>query len=130
MDSATDPPEHPMFRLYGNELKKVKIAWLVSGNNVGFEIFQFIDPPTKSAEELRDEFKLSNQYQRGGLFHIGVTIPDPDALAKVLCEDGAVQVGETLQMWDGETALYLRDPWGMIVELMSGGYEQVMANRD
>ena len=97
-----------------------------TGNGVGFEIFEFIDPPTKAASDITKDWSLENQYQRGGYFHLGVTSPDPDAVAKEACKDGAVQIGETITMYDGERALYLRDPWGCVVEVLSCSFEQLM----
>ena len=104
-DRSVDGSDHPIFRIYGDKLHKVKVAWLTTGNGVGFEIFEFIDPPTKSAKELNDNWSLEEQYQRGGYFHIGVTAPDPDAVAEGAVADGAVRVGETITMYDGEKAL-------------------------
>jgi catechol 2,3-dioxygenase-like lactoylglutathione lyase family enzyme len=40
-------PEANLFKIYGDRLQKVKIAFLTSGNGVGIELFQFIDPPMK-----------------------------------------------------------------------------------
>ena len=59
----------------------------------------------------------------------GVTCPDPDAVAEAACNDGAVRVGETATVYDGEKALYIRDPWGNIVEVLSCSFDQLLANR-
>ena len=129
-DRCCDSPDSPIFRIYGDKLNKVKVAWLSTGNGVGFEIFEFIDPPTKSAAEINKDWSLENQYQRGGYFHLGVTAPDPDAVAREAVKDGAVQIGETITMYDGEKALYLKDPWGNVVEVLSCSFEQLMGNRE
>lgn len=47
---------HPMFKIYGDNVHKVKVAWLTTGNGVGFEIFEFIDPPVKSQEEVNKDW--------------------------------------------------------------------------
>lgn len=111
-------------------MQKVKIAWLSTGNGVGFEIFEFIDPPTKSSEDANAKWSLEEQYQRGGFFHIGVTAPDPDAVAERACQDGASRIGETITSYDGEKALYVRDPWGNVIEILSCSFEQLMGNRE
>jgi catechol 2,3-dioxygenase-like lactoylglutathione lyase family enzyme len=129
-DRSVDGPDNPIFKIYGGKLNKVKVAWLSAGNSVGFELFEFIDPPTQKAEDIRKDWTLEQQYQRGGFFHICVTSPDPDALAKEACQDGAMQVGETITAYDGEKALYLRDPWGNVVEVLSCSFEQLMGNRE
>lgn len=129
-DGTQDSRDQPIFRIYGDQLQKVKICWLVAGDGVGFELFEFIDPPVESAEKLRRDFTLEHQYQRGGVFHIGFTAPDPGAVGKRAVEDGAVQIGETVDLVDGETALYLRDPWGLVIEVLSCSYEQLLGNRN
>ena len=129
-DRSKDGGDAPIFKIYGNKLNKVKVAWLTSGNGVGFEIFEFIDPPMKSSEEANKNWSLEDQYQRGGFFHICVTAPDPDTVAERACQDGAVRVGETVTQYDGEKALYIRDPWGNVVEVLSCSMEQLMSNRD
>lgn len=129
-DRSADGSDSPIFKIYGNKLNKVKVAWLSTGNSVGFEIFEFIDPPTKTSEETNKNWTLEEQYQRGGFFHIAVTAPDPDAVAEAACQDGAVRIGETLTMYDGDKTLYIRDPWGNVVEVLSCSFEQLMANRE
>ena len=38
--------------IFGSEFRKLRIVWLSSSNNIGFEIFQFIEPKqdTKKSE--------------------------------------------------------------------------------
>lgn len=79
----------PTFRIIGDKLKKVNVAFLTTGNGVGFELCEFVDPPVKSAEVLRREFRMEEHYQRGGVFHIGFTSPDPEVMAKAACWSGA-----------------------------------------
>jgi len=129
-DRDVDDTNSPIFKIYGDKLNKVKVAWLSTGNGVGFEIFEFIDPPTEKAEEIKKDWSLEQQYRRGGYFHLGITAPDPEAVAEKACEDGAVQIGETVDLYDGDKALYLRDPWGNVVEILSCSYEQLMGNRE
>ena len=76
-----------------------------------------------------ESWTLEEQYQRGGVFHVCFTVPDPDAKCEEVCKDGAMKVGETIQGFDGNTGVYFRDPFGNVVELMSGNFEQVLANR-
>lgn len=128
IDRIADGKDHPMFRIYGNDLNTVRLAWLSAGNGIGFEIFEFVDPPVKSAEELRREFTLQGQCQRGGVFHIAITAPDPEGVAERACEDGAARIGETIDVAPGEKALYLRDPWGMVIEVLSANYERLLSS--
>jgi catechol-2,3-dioxygenase len=42
--------------------------------------------------------------------------------------EGGKQVGETVAMGPVEKALYLSDPWGNVVEVLTCSYEALMAN--
>ncbi|KAH7139327.1 Glyoxalase/Bleomycin resistance protein/Dihydroxybiphenyl dioxygenase [Dendryphion nanum] len=121
MTERTEMPDAPIFKIYDSKLHKVKVAWLGTGNSVGFEVFQFIDP----GHEPKREF----EYTRAGFFHIAVTTPDVDAMCKTVIENGGEQVGETVSMGGQERAAYVTDPWGNVVELLSCSFEALMANK-
>jgi catechol 2,3-dioxygenase-like lactoylglutathione lyase family enzyme len=116
-----------IFKMYGDKLHKVRIAWLETGNGVGFELFQFIDPEIQQKDNEAREFH--GEYLRGGYFHMSVTAPDADGLAEQVCADGGQRVGETLPSYDGDKSLYLRDPWGNIVEVNTCSFGQTHWNR-
>ncbi|KAF2808990.1 glyoxalase/bleomycin resistance protein/dioxygenase, partial [Mytilinidion resinicola] len=117
--TRTETPSGPIFKIYGGSLHAVKTAWLGTGNSVGFEVFEFIDPPHEPAPHF--------QYNRAGFFHIAVTAPDPDETCARAVREGGKQVGETIKM-GAEKALYLGDPWGNVVEVLSCSFEHLMAN--
>lgn len=129
IDRAKDGDEGVVFRVYGDSLQKARIAFLTSGNGIGFEIFEFVDPPTVDAEEVKRDWSLQQQYQKGGVFHVAVTAPDPDAVAKRACEDGAMMVGEAISPREGERTVYVRDPWGLVVEIVSINFEHLVTYR-
>lgn len=122
MDLERDKtPDAAIFKIYGGELKRVRQIWLTFGNGTGLEIFEFIDPPFQAGAKPFD-------YTRGGFFHVGITVADPKETARRACEQGATQIGETVDRF-GETVLYLQDPWGSIVECLSCSFERLLANR-
>lgn len=121
MTERSSMPDGPIFKIYDSKLHKVKIAWLGTGNSVGFEVFEFIDPPHQPKPEF--------EYNRSGFFHIAVTAPDVDTACKRAVEYGGKQVGETVSVGGDEKALYLSDPWGNVVEVLSCSFEALMANR-
>lgn len=134
-DRASAPHEN-IFRIYGDSLKKVRIAYLGTGNSVGFEIFQFIDPPPSSPSPTSaSQQQQSFDYTQPGVFHICVTTPDvSDAVQRVLAKGGS-QIGETVELGtdvDGEIrrAAYVRDPWGTVVEVLNCSFEALVANRE
>lgn len=114
-----------IFDIYGDTLQKVKVAFLSAGNGVGIELFEFQEP------RMREP--ASFDYRRGGFFHIAVTHPDPEALCKKVVAAGGRQLGLTVlpfaQIGEDDRALYLQDPWGNTVEVVSCSFEQLMGNR-
>ncbi|KAK4945649.1 hypothetical protein LTR10_015268 [Elasticomyces elasticus] len=118
-------PNASIFDIYGDELQTLKIAFLVTGNGVGIELFEFIKPSmTKPA---------SFEYTRGGVFHICLTVSDPDALCAKAVAAGAKKIGKTVCPWrhldEDDVALYIQDPWGTVIEFLSCSFELLMANR-
>lgn len=77
----SEDPSPPVFAIYGESLQEVKMAYMATGNGVGFEVFQFLDP-------VFNANTVDFEYNRGGFFHICVTDPDPDSLARGLCGRG------------------------------------------
>lgn len=110
-------PNDPIFGIYPDTLQEVKMAKMDTGNGVGFEIFEFINPGFKAAKTF--------EYERGGFFHICVTDPDPEALAKKFEAEGGRKIGNTVDpSGRGEiVCMYLADPWNHIVEVVDVGFE-------
>lgn len=121
MTDRAEAQDAQIFKIYDSKLHKVKIAWLGTGNSVGFEVFEFIDPPNQPFPDF--------QYAKTGFFHIAVTSPDVEAAVKRVLENGGDQVGETVSMGLEDQAAYVRDPWGNVVELLSCSFEHLMANK-
>lgn len=118
-------PNASIFNIYGEQLQAVKIAFLASANGVGIELFEFVDPPfTKPADF---------DYTRGGVFHICLTVSDPESLCAKAVAAGARQLGQTVTPWkhldEDDIALYIQDPWGTVIEFLSCSFEHLMANR-
>lgn len=112
--------------VYGKELNKVKLAIMTTGNGVGFEIFEFIDPPYSGTG--RSTRFGPNDYTNDGFFHVAITVPDVIATFKEAESLGARIVGEVTYPAPGETCIYMQDPWGNVVELLSCSFEQLIAN--
>ncbi|PGH13189.1 hypothetical protein AJ80_06435 [Polytolypa hystricis UAMH7299] len=127
-----DAPDAPIFKIYGDDLHEVKTAFLTTGNGVGFEIFEFLNPKYNGPSSTTSSsvpFSLTNLYTRGGFFHIAITDPDPERLCARVVAAGGKQIGVTTPLHEGQTALYFRDPWGNVVEVVSCSFEQLLANR-
>lgn len=90
-----------------------------TGNGVGFEIFEFLDPKPYLPEQ---QF----EYHRGGFFHVCVTDADPDALAEKVVAAGGTRIGETVDPTGlGVKCLYVADPWGNVVEILDISFERL-----
>ncbi|KAF2189030.1 hypothetical protein K469DRAFT_563946, partial [Zopfia rhizophila CBS 207.26] len=98
-------PNAPIFKTYDSKLHKVTVAWLGTGNSVGFGVFEFMNPP----HQLKPNF----EYNRAGFFHIAATAPDVDAACKRAVEAGEGKEGETVDMGGGEKSMYLSIRGGM-----------------
>jgi catechol-2,3-dioxygenase len=99
---------------------------LSCGNSVDFELFQFIDPPYQSSESPSTSMPFN--YAGGGFYHVGITVPNVQETLSRMIELSAKQIGEPVQVYD-DMAIYVKDPWGNIVELLSGSFRQLWANR-
>ena len=123
MDRAKNPNAN-LFRIYGDKVNKAKVAFLTTGNGVGFELFEFIDP--------KMEHGATFDITRGGFFHIAVTAPDPDSLCEKVIAAGGSKMGETVMPFgpeEDDNALYFQDPWGNTIEVVSCSFEQLIGNR-
>ncbi|OQU93620.1 hypothetical protein CLAIMM_00102 [Cladophialophora immunda] len=79
-----DEPDHPVFDIYPAHLREVKIMVLNMGNNIAFEIFEFIDP--------KMEHPATFDITRGGMFHFAITHPYPDELCERIIAAGGKKI--------------------------------------
>lgn len=119
----SENPSAPIFSIYGESLHEVKLAYMATGNGVGFEVFQFIDPAFKTNA-------VDFEYNRGGFFHICVTDPSPEALADRVVQNGGSRLGASVRVAGGSAAcVYVKDPWGNVVEILDTSFDR-MATMD
>lgn len=120
---SEDPtPFDTIFVSYPPSLEELKFAILTSGNGVGIECFQFIDPPCKPRDE---EF----EFARAGVFHICVTDSNPEVLMEKVVNRGGKVRGQWMDYsrygLEGHKGIYTQDPWGNVVEIMSLSLDRV-----
>ena len=111
---------------FGPKLKRLKICHLTSGNGVGLELFEFIEPRSRRPTQ---DF----EYVRCGVFHLCVTDPDVDCLVQRIVDTGGRRINQEVQpSYPGTVyrASYCHDPFGNVVEVVSRSYEQQQSNRD
>jgi catechol-2,3-dioxygenase len=108
---------------FGLQFKKLRLLWLSSNNNIGFEIFQFINP--KSVEDSKQ-----SEYRSSGMIHISITEPNVEDLVKKVTETGGKKVSKIweLNQEKNHRLVFYEDPFGNIIETYSHSYEQIHAN--
>jgi catechol 2,3-dioxygenase-like lactoylglutathione lyase family enzyme len=109
--------------VFGRQFRGMKIAQLVAGNGVGFELFQFTTPQTPAENEA--------EYWRPGPFHVCVRDPDIHGLARRIVESGGKQRTAPRDSYEGEPYQWCmcEDPWGNMIEIYTHNHERVFANR-
>ncbi|HXU94986.1 MAG TPA: VOC family protein [Candidatus Nitrosotalea sp.] len=109
--------------IHGPDLKKMRVAWLGSGNQVGFEIFEHIEP---KAQRRQENF----EYWKSGFTHICITDPNVEDLCSKISDSGGKQRSN---LWEivpekGYKIVFCEDPFGNIIEIYSNGYEQTITS--
>lgn len=109
--------------IHGPNFRKMRMAWLSSGNQVGFEMFEYIEPKT---ERRIDNF----EYWKSGFFHICVTDPNIEELCKRISDSGGRQRS---RIWDvdpdkGYKIAFCEDPFGNVIEIYTHSYEQLVTS--
>ncbi|KAH0831519.1 hypothetical protein AYO21_06351 [Fonsecaea monophora] len=112
-------------KIYGKELQRVRSIILTASNGIGFEIFEFVAPKYNGPQQ-RPEWG-PDSYTRGGFFHVGFVVADIDETVAACERLGGKLVGEKVHPVPGEAALYMQDPWGNIIELMTCGFDQMFS---
>ena len=109
-----------MLKVYEEPLEEAFIAFLLSGNDVGLELFEFKTPKSRPALRFGPEL-----YTQTGCYHIAFTNPDPQALCKKLETVGARKLAGPVS-YGTTTILYLEDPWGVVLEICNKRFQNVV----
>ena len=95
------------------------MAWLSSGKQVGFEIFEYIEP---KAQRRHENF----EYWKSGFTHICITDPNIDHFCTKI---SSIRGKQRSNIWEivqykGYKIVFCEDPFGNIIEIYSNSYEQ------
>ena len=109
--------------IFGPKFKKLKIVWMSSANNIGVEIFQFIQP-----KQLVKKKKI--EYWSGGVIHVSVTERNVEDLLSQVTKNGGKQISK---IWELDPKkhhklVFCTDPFGNMIEIYSHSFEQFHAN--
>jgi catechol 2,3-dioxygenase-like lactoylglutathione lyase family enzyme len=105
--------------IFKGRLKIVNAAWLNSGNGVGLEIFEFVDP---KAERPTDCFENWKKH----FTHICITDPNVDELCNKIELNGGIKHSEFWCPIKGKEykLVYCKDPFGNFIEIFTHDDEQ------
>ena len=112
--------------IFGSRFRRAWQAHLRSGNSVGIELFQFIDPPTRWRQSTHEDMPWLER----GPWHLCVTHPNVQGMIDHIVDHGGTLLAGPHQSVPGRpwTVAYTIDPWGNLLELMSHSYAEVFSN--
>ena len=110
--------------IFGSQFKSLRIVWMSSANNVGIELFQFMQPVQLAR-------KKQVEYWEGGVIHIAVTERNIENLLSKVTRSGGTQISD---IWELDSIkhhklVFCSDPFGNVIEIYSHSFEQFHANR-
>lgn len=110
-------------QVLGSGFRRAWQAHLLTANGAGVEVFQFIDPRPRPADD-------TVPFTRRGAWHVCLTHPDPHSVLQYARESGGTVLCEPTQFVPGRpwTLSYLNDPWGVTWEIMSACYAEIFSN--
>jgi catechol 2,3-dioxygenase-like lactoylglutathione lyase family enzyme len=123
---STSPYEGPMaVDLLGPSFRHMRQAHLLSGNGIGVELFQLLDPPHQRRSP-------SIQFWTNGFFHICITDSDVEAIVTRIAQTGGRQLSKIWRIYPDDPLYlmcYCEDPIGNVIEIYSHTYNQIYGAR-
>jgi len=112
--------------VFGSRFRRAWQAHLLTGNSVGIELFQFIDPPTHGP---RSPEKRALWFDRG-LWHLCNTHPNVQAMVDHIVDHGGALLAAPYEFVPGRpwTLAYTTDPWGTMLEVVSHSHAEAFSN--
>ena len=112
--------------VFGPRFREAWQAHLLTGNSVGIELFQFIDPPTEGERAADDRVP----YLQRGQWHLCLTHPDVEGAVERVVGAGGTLVAAPYRFVPGRpwVLAYVTDPWGTVLEIMSHTYAEAFGN--
>ncbi|TVP40751.1 VOC family protein [Candidatus Nitrosocosmicus arcticus] len=109
--------------IHGPYLEKMRMVWMSSGNQVGFEIIEYLEP---KAQRRQQNF----EYWKSGITHICITDPNIEDLCHKISETGGKQRSKVWEIVPnkGYKLAFCEDPFGNIIEIYTNGYEQTVSS--
>jgi catechol 2,3-dioxygenase-like lactoylglutathione lyase family enzyme len=117
---AASAATHETPGLFGPRFRKAYQAHLLTGNGVGIELFEFIEPAVERPDN-------NMRYWQHGYWHLCFTDADPGALAQKIVDAGGRQRIPVTKFVPGKPyeLVYCEDPFGNVIEIFSHDYREV-----
>jgi catechol 2,3-dioxygenase-like lactoylglutathione lyase family enzyme len=105
-------------------LKEVNAAWLVSGNGIGLEIFEFINPRSEQPADIFENWKKH-------FSHICITDPNIEELCEKIKLNGGIKHSEYWYPFKDKNhrLVYCKDPFGNFIEIFTHDYEKFILDK-
>jgi catechol 2,3-dioxygenase-like lactoylglutathione lyase family enzyme len=115
---------HETASILGPHFRKAYQAHLLTGNGVGLELFEFVDPAVQRRQD-------NCEYWMQGYWHLCFTDPNIEALAQAIVDSGGRQRSPVFEFIPGRPykLVYCEDPCGNVLEIFSHDYAEAFANR-
>lgn len=112
--------------VFGGRFRRAWQAHLLTGNSVGIELFQFVDPPTEQSPPPGER----ELWFHHGLWHLCLTHPDVAGTVERIVQHGGTLLAAPYAFVPGRpwTLAYAADPWGTVLEVMSHSYAEAFGN--
>ncbi len=110
-------------QVFGPAFNRLLQAHLLTGNGVGLELFEPLDPPPMPPDK-------DIGYRRPGPWHFALQHPDVDATVERIVARGGHRHSDTHAFAPGRPwrLAYARDPWWTTIEIVSHSYAEMFAN--
>ncbi|MFT8323105.1 MAG: VOC family protein [Bacillus sp. (in: firmicutes)] len=122
-DASKENPDNMTNDLLGSDIRKMRNAHLMGCNQVGIELFEFVEPQTEEAQ---------HKIYSSGFFHICLIADNVEEKAQQILHNGGKIRSKVWNTWEGKPyyLVYCEDPFGNIIELYSKSTELMYGNKD
>lgn len=114
--ARAEHPDASTFGIYPESLQELKVACMATGNGVGLEIIEFVDPHTWATDDLK--------HQKAGYSYICITDSDPDALAVKIVAAGGKRLSPAPLSIQEVSCSHVTDPWGNVLEIRDINFDR------
>ena len=109
--------------VFGNKMKEVKIANLVTEDGIGIELFEFKQP---KAVLKKDNF----EYWKTGIFHISFCVENLEKTIEKIIRNKGRMISKVWGLFPGCQMAYCQDPFGNVFEIINCTYKEMVSEKN